>query len=369
MTCASLRQPDRAVPAQDPRRRGRHRQPGHRDGHHPVPARPHRSGRARRRRGGRRLRRPDGPGPLGRRAPLARRGALGRGRRQGPGRAHPADPVDRLGRGRARDHGADGAPGGRAADGDAQPDRASCPPPSSRSGPAGASTSRPGAPHGTGPATWTRWSPSGRPRHGRTASSSRSPRRSSMEAGLEPGHLLRQLDASSSASCSSAAGWRAARSARRRAPSAAWPRSPRRRPGASPATSRRTSRSKPSSVGDLLRVRPGDRVPVDGVIVHGASAIDEALLTGEPIPAAKGPGDEVIGATRQHHRHVRHARDARRTRHRAGPDRRPRPARPGLEGADRSGWPTASPRSSCRPCSWSRWARSSCGWRSGRSRG
>jgi Cu+-exporting ATPase len=50
-------------------------------------------------------------------------------------------------------------------------------------------------------------------------------------------------------------------------------------------------------VGDLLRVRPGDRVPVDGVIVHGASAIDEALLTGEPIPAAKGPGDEVIGAT------------------------------------------------------------------------
>ncbi len=50
-------------------------------------------------------------------------------------------------------------------------------------------------------------------------------------------------------------------------------------------------------VGDLLRVRPGDKVPVDGVVVEGASAVDEALLTGEPIPAAKGPGDEVIGAT------------------------------------------------------------------------
>jgi Cu+-exporting ATPase len=50
-------------------------------------------------------------------------------------------------------------------------------------------------------------------------------------------------------------------------------------------------------VGDLLRVRPGDKVPVDGVVLEGTSAIDESLLTGEPIPAAKGPGDEVIGAT------------------------------------------------------------------------
>ncbi len=50
-------------------------------------------------------------------------------------------------------------------------------------------------------------------------------------------------------------------------------------------------------VGDLLRVRPGDKVPVDGILVEGASAVDEALLTGEPIPAAKAVGDEVIGAT------------------------------------------------------------------------
>jgi Cu+-exporting ATPase len=49
--------------------------------------------------------------------------------------------------------------------------------------------------------------------------------------------------------------------------------------------------------GDLLRVRPGDKVPVDGVVTEGASAIDESMLTGEPIPATKNPGDEVIGAT------------------------------------------------------------------------
>jgi len=50
-------------------------------------------------------------------------------------------------------------------------------------------------------------------------------------------------------------------------------------------------------VGDLLRVRPGDRVPVDGVVVDGASTIDRSMLTGEPSPVVVGPGDEVIGAT------------------------------------------------------------------------
>ncbi|HVM24834.1 MAG TPA: heavy metal translocating P-type ATPase [Candidatus Limnocylindrales bacterium] len=50
-------------------------------------------------------------------------------------------------------------------------------------------------------------------------------------------------------------------------------------------------------VGDLVRVRPGDRVPVDGVIIDGASAIDESMLTGEALPVEKGRGDRVIGAT------------------------------------------------------------------------
>ena len=49
--------------------------------------------------------------------------------------------------------------------------------------------------------------------------------------------------------------------------------------------------------GDLLRVRPGDKVPVDGVVAEGSSAVDESMLTGEPIPVTKNPGDEVIGAT------------------------------------------------------------------------
>lgn len=50
-------------------------------------------------------------------------------------------------------------------------------------------------------------------------------------------------------------------------------------------------------VGDLLRVRPGEKVPVDGVVVEGSSAIDESMLTGEPLPVMKRPGDKLIGAT------------------------------------------------------------------------
>ena len=50
-------------------------------------------------------------------------------------------------------------------------------------------------------------------------------------------------------------------------------------------------------VGDLVRVRPGERLPVDGRVVEGASSVDESMLTGEPVPAEKGPGDEVIGGT------------------------------------------------------------------------
>ncbi len=49
--------------------------------------------------------------------------------------------------------------------------------------------------------------------------------------------------------------------------------------------------------GDRLRVRPGEKVPVDGVVLAGESAVDEAMLTGEPIPVSKRPGDKLIGAT------------------------------------------------------------------------
>lgn len=50
-------------------------------------------------------------------------------------------------------------------------------------------------------------------------------------------------------------------------------------------------------VGDLLRIRPGEKVPVDGVVTEGSSAIDESMLTGEPVPVSKRVGDKVIGAT------------------------------------------------------------------------
>ena len=50
-------------------------------------------------------------------------------------------------------------------------------------------------------------------------------------------------------------------------------------------------------VGDRLRVKPGEKVPVDGTVLDGASRIDESMMSGEPVPVAKGPGDRVTGAT------------------------------------------------------------------------
>ncbi|PKO33061.1 MAG: copper-translocating P-type ATPase [Betaproteobacteria bacterium HGW-Betaproteobacteria-7] len=75
--------------------------------------------------------------------------------------------------------------------------------------------------------------------------------------------------------------------------------------GLAPKTARRiapdgTEEDVPLSqvhVGDLLRVRPGEKVPVDGVVVEGVSAIDESMLTGEPLPVTKREGDQAIGAT------------------------------------------------------------------------
>ncbi len=50
-------------------------------------------------------------------------------------------------------------------------------------------------------------------------------------------------------------------------------------------------------IGDRLRVRPGEKIPVDGVVLEGTSNIDESMVTGEPIPVQKQPGDRVVGAT------------------------------------------------------------------------
>jgi Cu+-exporting ATPase len=75
--------------------------------------------------------------------------------------------------------------------------------------------------------------------------------------------------------------------------------------GLAPKTARRiksdgTEEDVPLShvhVGDSLRVRPGEKVPVDGVVIEGKSSVDESMLTGEPIPVSKSPGDKLIGAT------------------------------------------------------------------------
>ncbi len=50
-------------------------------------------------------------------------------------------------------------------------------------------------------------------------------------------------------------------------------------------------------IGDRLRVRPGEKIPVDGIIIEGRSSVDESMITGEPIPAEKVAGDKIVGAT------------------------------------------------------------------------
>ena len=75
--------------------------------------------------------------------------------------------------------------------------------------------------------------------------------------------------------------------------------------GLAPKTARRISadgaeedvRLEEVRPGDSLRVRPGEKVPVDGEVVEGASSVDESMVTGEPIPVEKRPGDRVVGAT------------------------------------------------------------------------
>jgi Cu+-exporting ATPase len=74
--------------------------------------------------------------------------------------------------------------------------------------------------------------------------------------------------------------------------------------GLAPKTARRVKDGAEQDVplewvqaGDLLRVRPGEKVPVDGTVVEGSSSVDEAMITGEPMPVEKHAGDRVVGAT------------------------------------------------------------------------
>jgi P-type Cu+ transporter len=74
--------------------------------------------------------------------------------------------------------------------------------------------------------------------------------------------------------------------------------------GLAPKTARRVQDGREVDVpleqvqaGDLLRVRPGEKIPVDGVVSEGTSSVDESMITGESIPVEKHPGDRVVGAT------------------------------------------------------------------------
>jgi Cu+-exporting ATPase len=74
--------------------------------------------------------------------------------------------------------------------------------------------------------------------------------------------------------------------------------------GLAPKTARRVQDGTEQDVpleqiqaGDLLRVRPGERVPVDGIVLEGTSSVDESMISGEPIPVEKRTGDRVVGAT------------------------------------------------------------------------
>jgi Cu+-exporting ATPase len=79
--------------------------------------------------------------------------------------------------------------------------------------------------------------------------------------------------------------------------------------GLAPKTARRLSEEGPEvdvpleavQVADRLRVRPGERVPVDGVVIEGSSSVDESMLTGEPIPVEKVSGARVVGGTLNGH--------------------------------------------------------------------
>ena len=117
--------------------------------------------------------------------------------------------------------------------------------------------------------------------------------------------------------------------------------------------------------GDRILIRPGDRIPIDGVVLEGQSEVDESMISGEPLPVERGPGDEVIGGTvnQQGRLVVRVTKIGARRRLRRSCDWSSTRSR-----ASRrcKSWPTKSLPSSCRRCSWWLLSRASVGIPGGR---
>ena len=102
------------------------------------------------------------------------------------------------------------------------------------------------------------------------------------------------------------------------------------------------------AVGDLFVVRPGEKVATDGVVVEGSSAVDQSMLTGEPVPVDVGPGDEVAGATVNTSGRLVVRATQRRRRDSARPDRAGWSPRPRRARRRFSASPTVSRPCSCR---------------------
>ena len=95
--------------------------------------------------------------------------------------------------------------------------------------------------------------------------------------------------------------------------------------------------------GDLLRVRPGEKIPVDGIVVEGRSAVDESVVTGEPIPVEKTAGSKLTGATMNGTGSLMMTRGACRGRHVARAHRRKWSARRSGRARRFNAWPIRSP--------------------------
>jgi P-type E1-E2 ATPase len=113
--------------------------------------------------------------------------------------------------------------------------------------------------------------------------------------------------------------------------------------------------TKSIAIGTVVRIKPGGRVPLDGVVTAGSSAVDQASVTGESIPVDKALDDSVFAGTHQPDRRTGNPRHCSRRRLDPGPHSSTRSNRHKAPGRRRSASSTALPRSTRPRCSSSRW--------------